>query len=39
VPISGGSKKRATKKSNKKKTTQERLNMIDGNMDVNMGGV
>ena len=36
--ISRGAKKR-TKKSNKKKTTQERLNMIDGNMDVSMGGM
>lgn len=35
------SKKKATKagRSNKKKTTQERLNMIDGTMDVNMGGM
>lgn len=32
-------KKRAKGKGNKKKTTQERLNMIDGTMDVKMGGV
>ncbi|KAI5854565.1 SNF2 family N-terminal domain-containing protein [Tricharina praecox] len=31
-PASGASKKRAKGKTNKKKTTQERLNMIDGNM-------
>lgn len=31
-PASGGGKKRTKGKTNKKKTTQERLNMVDGNM-------
>jgi hypothetical protein len=34
TPAPTATKKRAKGKSNKKKSTQERLNMIDGNMDM-----